>query len=448
MTTKATRQNHLRVTRVDKGLTLKQLADEAGLSISYLSELERGISKRPSADILKKIADVLDLTDRDREDFLESFDIQTEKLRAMLFIDGRWLGTLGAKRLSKKFNEDKYFELDYDRLIQVVQEELGNSIEITRKFYCASNPINLHPDDIGVAEAKLYRNDITHARLRERHHYDVIVVDADYRNRLRLRKEDRTPTDREPPNPVPMALATEILYYAALPAALDVAVILLGDAVYRPALEAVRRLGKRVALISIKEACESRLYHPGQVPISDWDPIFLDSDELINRVELKPERRKLTCKSIYHTGIREVWAMELPPVGTDEYYCKDCRIRAIEHAGPKGLAERVVPSGPATTSKNLAGVVARVGHRGYGFIRVAEVGDFYFHHTDLSGGLAFSSLKHGDAVEFFPHAMPGSSPDRPEGTAKRVARYTGPLSKAPDTKAGEEVDGSTLEEDE
>lgn len=49
----------IRSCRTRKGLTLDELAREAGLSKSYLWELENRESQRPSAQKLQSIADVL-----------------------------------------------------------------------------------------------------------------------------------------------------------------------------------------------------------------------------------------------------------------------------------------------------------------------------------------------------------------------------------------------------
>lgn len=50
--------NRIREFRLERGLTLEQLADSSGLSASYLSTIERGL-KKPSIPVLKSIADAL-----------------------------------------------------------------------------------------------------------------------------------------------------------------------------------------------------------------------------------------------------------------------------------------------------------------------------------------------------------------------------------------------------
>lgn len=54
----------IREERTEAGLTLDELADKAGLSKTYLWELEQDEAgvKRPSADVVLKIADALSLT--------------------------------------------------------------------------------------------------------------------------------------------------------------------------------------------------------------------------------------------------------------------------------------------------------------------------------------------------------------------------------------------------
>ena len=70
----------IRQLRAGKGLSLNKLAEEAGISKAYLSQLENSVSKQPSAEVLFKIASALgttiaDLLDKPvrvrAEDFLE-----------------------------------------------------------------------------------------------------------------------------------------------------------------------------------------------------------------------------------------------------------------------------------------------------------------------------------------------------------------------------------------
>ena len=52
----------IRQLREEKGLSLNKLAEIAGISKAYLSQLENNVSKQPSAEILFKIATALGTT--------------------------------------------------------------------------------------------------------------------------------------------------------------------------------------------------------------------------------------------------------------------------------------------------------------------------------------------------------------------------------------------------
>lgn len=51
--------DRLRMIRKKKGLSLRALASKAGLSASYLSDLERGTRGAPTAPVLERLADAL-----------------------------------------------------------------------------------------------------------------------------------------------------------------------------------------------------------------------------------------------------------------------------------------------------------------------------------------------------------------------------------------------------
>jgi len=48
--------------RLEKGLSLSELAERAGVAKSYLSSIERNIQSNPSIQFLEKIATVLDIS--------------------------------------------------------------------------------------------------------------------------------------------------------------------------------------------------------------------------------------------------------------------------------------------------------------------------------------------------------------------------------------------------
>ena len=54
--------NRLKEIRLEKGMTLQQLAEKANISAGYLCHLERGTRTNPSIDVMEKIAKALDKT--------------------------------------------------------------------------------------------------------------------------------------------------------------------------------------------------------------------------------------------------------------------------------------------------------------------------------------------------------------------------------------------------
>lgn len=58
--------------RIEKDLKLKNLADELGVSIAYLSDVKRGNRLPPKRERLEALADAMNLTESERE---EMFDI-------------------------------------------------------------------------------------------------------------------------------------------------------------------------------------------------------------------------------------------------------------------------------------------------------------------------------------------------------------------------------------
>lgn len=53
--------NNIRKYRKDRRNTLKEIAEQVGISISYLCHLERETRKNPSLDVLEKIAITLNV---------------------------------------------------------------------------------------------------------------------------------------------------------------------------------------------------------------------------------------------------------------------------------------------------------------------------------------------------------------------------------------------------
>ncbi len=84
----------IRQLREEKGLSLNGLAEEAGISKAYLSQLENDVSKQPSAEILLKIASALGITIADLLDqpvrvYAEDFEDEDIPYVLREFVDKR-----------------------------------------------------------------------------------------------------------------------------------------------------------------------------------------------------------------------------------------------------------------------------------------------------------------------------------------------------------------------
>ena len=174
--------------------------------------------------------------------------------KIMVFIDGTWLYS-NHRNLVEAFGDE--FQIDYGKLPMVLGKEIsenlgGAGVDIVRTYLFGSNAKNYSDEDRDM----VYRRKDFFNLLREEYNYDVDVYEIDYRGR-RLRRKDRDPEDDFSPEEkcVDIALASSMLYYAALPYAYDIAILVGGDRDYVPLLHKVRSLGKRIAIASIKNSC-------------------------------------------------------------------------------------------------------------------------------------------------------------------------------------------------
>lgn len=53
-------QNRMKEIRKEKGITLTEIANKTGISIGYLSHLEKGTRKNPSIEMMDKISKYLE----------------------------------------------------------------------------------------------------------------------------------------------------------------------------------------------------------------------------------------------------------------------------------------------------------------------------------------------------------------------------------------------------
>jgi cold shock CspA family protein len=356
--------------------------------------------------------------------------------RAMIFIDGTWL-YLSTPRLADDYGTPE-LHLDYGLLPRVLgdqmKEQLGlGEIDIVRTCLFASHAINYDLRDEEMVERHLAFFDM----LKEDFHYEVELYPIDFRGQ-RLRRKDRDPeTEFEPKEKcVDVALASTMMYYAAIPSAYDIAIVVAGDRDYLPLLQNVRRLGKRVAIVSIRGCCTPDFSDPANThQVRDTDIIWLN--DIIPQIELKWERRQLECRSPLHEGNRLVWTTFRPRTG-QPFYCPECRKKRNamlqESSGDTSSASMT----PSTTNEpngnghpdrdgegndddsSYYGVITKVFKgNGYGFIRSETEREYFFHLTDLKNA-QWEQIDTGLRVSFSVEREPSLNPERRAGAASNV----------------------------
>lgn len=372
--------------------------------------------------------------------------------KVMIFIDGTWLYRCVPK-LSAAYGPllqpGKRYEIDFGLLPTVLANEVdkqlrAKGLDVVRTYLFGSVPTRVNPLDVDSVE---HQGDF-YDMLKEEYHYETEIFDIDFGGR-RLRRVDRDPRDPWEPREksVDVALATSMLYFAAIPYAYDVAVAVLGDQDFVPVLQHVRRLGKRVAIASVKNQCAFELLDPeDHSRVKDFDVIWID--DLLDVLELKYEARQLECQSPSHVGPRKVWSDYRLRKG-QKFFCPQCRAsetrrRTEVETRVLSMASAIGPTGPASVGQQLIGSVARridPSKGRYGWIFAVDGNDYFFHASEVRQGFSFDDLAVGTPVQF--------EVSKIDSDGKRAARDVRPAeagetgsAPAPSTDAVTPTEGS------
>ena len=333
-------------------------------------------------------------------------------IKFMLFIDGTWLYS-NTSRLVEASGEPG-FVLDFGKLPRVLAEEVGKRLghdeyTVVRTHLFGSYAANVDARDMEPVERRL--NFFT--MLRQQHHYEIESFPIDFRGK-RLRRTDRDPGDPFEPKEkcVDIALATSMLFNASMTNAYDVAIAVIGDQDFKPVLQSVRRLGKRVAIASINGACSGEYSDPAdKARVRDVELLWLE--DLLPRLARRYDPHFLDCQSPAHKGDRRVETTYYPKRG-EKFYCPACReefsrqreaaLAAGLSTGGNGAVNESATYAPIDTT--LMGVVKHKRlDKSYGFIMVDGCGEFdgaeyFFHETDIVDGTRFAELAEGTYVDF------------------------------------------------
>jgi len=362
-------------------------------------------------------------------------------IKFMLFIDGTWLYS-NTSRLVEASGEPG-FVLDFGKLPRVLAEEVGRRLghdewTVVRTHMFGSYADHFDPRDREPVERRLN----FFAMLRQQHHYEIEAFPIDFRGK-RLRRTDREPGDVFEPKEkcVDIALATSMLFNAAMSNAYDVAIAVIGDQDFKPVLQSVRRLGKRVAIASINGACSGEYSDPtDKARVRDVEMLWLE--DLLPRLARRYDPHTLDCQSPAHKGERRIETTYYPKRG-EKFYCPACREefgKQREAAAATNAANNVPSTGGKTHSPvsepvtyapaetMLMGVVKHKRmDKSYGFIMVDGCGEYdgaeyFFHESDIVDGTRFADLAEGTYVDFQVKAeSPGGKAPPARAVRRRVA---------------------------
>lgn len=328
--------------------------------------------------------------------------------KVMIFIDGSWLYANTGKLALEYGKQD--LQIDYGLLPEAVSNRVADCLNLTRLDIVRTNLFASIPDNYDPIDFESVRRRLDFFNLlKEEHHYEVELFPIDFRGR-RIRAHERDPDDNFEPREkcVDIALAASMLYYAAIPQVYDIAVGIIGDQDYVPVLQHVRRLGKRVALASIRGSCAQDYADPVDARrVKDVDIIWLN--DMIGEIELRYEPRQLACQSEYHVGDRIVWTTYRPR-RHQPFFCDECRrIHAERHQDDDRKTELrlqhprhvpVVLDRPADHVQQLTGIIYEIkDDRRFGFIRSDDDLEFFFHLTDLTN-VTWEEIDIGMEIEF------------------------------------------------
>ena len=257
-------------------------------------------------------------------------------LKTMIFIDGSWL--YHNRKAIIDITDEESFEIDYSKLPALISDKIADQLDldtdVVRTYYFGATSVNKS----GHAPGK---QQLFYEYLSQRCMFDVQLYDIDFKQSNKPKMDEHC---------VEVALATDMMFYATLPASYDIAVLIGGSLNYKPLLQRIRALGKRVQLVSIKDEKKRSVTSEellGDVSLYDFLPIYLDLhtkdirrklEESLRVCEICGEEEKTTwegtafCCSSCRNGKRKR-TRACDSCGKEEstswnkqyFYCIDCR---------------------------------------------------------------------------------------------------------------------------
>ncbi len=225
-------------------------------------------------------------------------------LKLMIFIDGTWLYQ-NRNQIAAVFNKPE-FRIDYRKLPLLVANQVAKTVntdvQTVRTHFFSSIPKD-KPDYDPSQQQRFYDY------LERECHYAMEIYTIDFRNGNGHQPEEKC---------VDVALASSMMYYAALSNAYDVAALVGGDFDYFPLLKRVRLLGKRTMLVAFRVIGDS---HPTSRKLLEDYSLFdfpiLYLDDFLPEIEFQRREQLRVCDTC---GQKKLTSWE-----GDTFFCDDCR---------------------------------------------------------------------------------------------------------------------------
>jgi hypothetical protein len=351
--------------------------------------------------------------------------------KVMLFIDGSWLSR-SLFDLSNKSTEP--WRVDYTILPQLLVDEVGKQIgtqdlDLVRVHYCSSYATNVDPRDAELSGKQLHFQNL----LRDQFGFELDLYAIDFHGK-RQRAKDRDPKDTFQPREkcVDIAVAASMLYYTAIPNAMDIAILVTGDRDFQPVMKATRLLGKRVALASVRSSCSSCFQDPEErASFLDYPVIWIEDH--LEALRLHGSGKHLSTSPTFTTPMSAsptAKSTVKPPTGTRPPLSqKDEKVLAsldspissqpatLEKIDPlQGAAEAHLGGSDFAADLlrqdqfgSFAGFEAMEDGQAKGRVISAGLGVFEFTEADLYRGVHWNQLRAGIRLRFRPGRLPTAS---------------------------------------
>jgi NYN domain/SAP domain len=215
-------------------------------------------------------------------------------LKAMLFIDGTWLYySIHERRdhlcpIIKKYGRgwQRQYYFDWKALPRIIctallEDDVGWAVQ--------SRPVEI----ARVSVFTSYKKDTSPASYRFQMYQEMSNANYDIHMLETVGKSEKC---------VDINIAVEMLHYATVPNAYDVALLLTGDKDFMPAMIRTRQKGRKVGLVSMRAGCNRALCESptdsnnhiehGNPNIRDYDVVWIEDylDELIKpRLDFDPD---------------------------------------------------------------------------------------------------------------------------------------------------------------